>query len=212
VKIKQKFINRTIAGTVTILAILGSIPEVIQAKNAWSSYSNTSENIGLDIRLKQRGQIRPETSQRVVQTKRQNMGGGYSEVEATLYRDGSLRIQGSAIATERTQGVRATVNVVGYDRRGNTLFVSQPLDIPTACGKWDPSCSSRASGLSNQNISPEIAKYISHLHLEFSERQGPDIFQRTTQLIRQTCTSYNYLPVAARAAIAYQTGFPGCNF
>ncbi|MDJ1173880.1 tectonin domain-containing protein [Roseofilum capinflatum] len=155
----------------------------------------------------------PETSSQVNTNNSTRMNGGNSTAKATLYRGGRLVIEGEAIATERTQGVRSTVNVIGTDRRGRVLFVSQSLDIPTACGTWDPGCSSRRSGSSNQNISPEIAKYVSSLQIVFSERGGPTVIQRTTQQIRQACKTYTDLHPLVRAAIASATngGSEACN-
>ncbi len=107
-------------------------------------------------------------------------------------------------------GTRATVNVVGLDRKENVLFVSKHLDIPTACGRWD-TCSSDRRGRRDQQISPEIAKFVNRLRIHLSDRQGPSIYSRMTRAIRESCSTYDELPVTARAAIAAETGFPGCN-
>jgi hypothetical protein len=99
---------------------------------------------------------------------RRDMKGGYSTGKATLYRDGQLVIEGEAIATENLSGVRARVTVVGVDKNGNKIL-SEFLDIPTACGKWDH-CSSRRNGRRVQDISPKIAQGVTRLNLHFSER------------------------------------------
>ncbi|MEB3826077.1 hypothetical protein [Phormidium sp. CCY1219] len=104
----------------------------------------------------------------ITASSRSNMKGGYSTGKATLYRNGKLAIEGTAEATERLTGVKATVNVVGVDENGNVLF-SEFLDIPTACGKWD-ACSSRRNGRSDRYISPKIAQDVIRLNIHFSER------------------------------------------
>ena len=139
-----------------------------------------------------------------------DIGGGWGGAKATLYRSGLLVIEGRAVSNANNSGTRATVNVVGLDRKGNVLFVSKHLDIPTACGRWD-TCSSDRRGRRDQQISPEIAKFVNRLKIHLSDRQGPSIYSRITRAIRESCSTYDELPVAARAAIAYETGFPGCN-
>lgn len=156
-------------------------------------------------------QLPPESSSEVVGERYDNMGGGWGGAKATLYRNGLLVIEGRAVSNSFSSGTRTTVNIVGVDRNGNALFVSKHLDIPTACSRGDFTCPSDRSGRSDQNISPEIAKYVSRLNIHLSDRQGPTIYQNITRNIGEACTSYDELPIAVRAAIAIETGFPGCN-
>ena len=151
-----------------------------------------------------------ETSSEVVGERYEDMGGGWGGAKATLYRNGLLVIEGRAVSNANTSGTRTTVNVVGVDRRGNALFVSQHLDIPTACGRWD-TCPSDRSGRSDQQINPEIAKYVSRLNIHLSDRQGPTVYQNFVRNIREACSSYQELPAGVRQAIASQGGFSGCN-
>ena len=152
----------------------------------------------------------PENSSEVVGERYEDMGGGWGGARATLYRNGLLVIEGRAVSNANTSATRTTVNVVGVDSRGRAIFVSRHLDIPTACGRLD-TCSSDRSGRSDQNISPEIARYVSRLNIHISDRQGSSIYQNITRNITQACNSYDDLPVGVRAAIAAETGFPGCN-
>ncbi|CAO5073169.1 hypothetical protein MICAER10613_038830 [Microcystis aeruginosa] len=151
-----------------------------------------------------------ETSSEVVGERYEDMGGGWGGAKATLYRNGLLVIEGRAVSNANTSGTRTTVNVVGVDRRGNALFVSQHLDIPTACGRWD-TCPSDRTGRSDQQINPEIAKYVSRLNIHLSDRQGPNVYQNFVRNIREACSSYQELPAGVRQAIASQGGFSGCN-
>jgi uncharacterized membrane protein len=153
----------------------------------------------------------PESSSEVVGESYEDMGGGWGGAKATLYRNGLLVIEGQAVSNANNSGTRTTVNVVGVDRKGNAIFVSQPLDIPTACGRWDPSCPSDRRGRSDQNISPEVAKYVSRLNIHISDRQGPNIYNNFVRNIREACSSYDNLPQGVRAAVASQGGFSGCN-
>jgi uncharacterized membrane protein len=152
----------------------------------------------------------PESSSEVVGERYENMGGGWGGARATLYRSGQLVIEGRAVSNANNSGTRTTVNIVGVDRKGNAIFVSQPLDIPTACGRWD-TCSSDRRGRSDQNISPEVAKYVSRLNIHISDRQGSTIYNNFVRNIREACSSYDNLPPKVRSAVASQSGFSGCN-
>lgn len=153
----------------------------------------------------------PESSTEVVGESYEDMGGGWGGAKAILYRNGPLVIEGRAVSNANNSGTRTTVNVVGVDTRGNAIFVSQPLDIPTACGRWDPSCPSDRRGRSDQNISPEVAKYVSRLNIHISDRQGPTIYNNFVRNISEACSSFTNLPTGVRAAVASQGGFSGCN-
>lgn len=153
----------------------------------------------------------PEASTEVIATAQKNMGGGWAKAKATLYRNGLVVIEGQAVSNAAFTGTRATVNVIGVDRKGNALFVTQHLDIPTACSRTDATCSSNRTGSREERIPAEIAKYVSHMNIHFSERQGPNVFNSALRNIRDACSAYDELPVVARAAMAAYTGFPGCN-
>lgn len=156
------------------------------------------------------GEAPIETTPEVFVKRRQNIGAGWAEGRATLYRSGLLVIEGQARSRKNTSATRATINVVGLDRKGNVLFVSEHLDIPTACGRWD-TCPHDRTGRKNDTISPEIAKFVHRLKIHISDRGGRDFWESTTRVIRKSCGTYDKLPAAARAAIAAETGFPGCN-
>ncbi len=156
----------------------------------------------------------PETSPQVKAEKYLNMGGGWGGATATLNRDGYLVIEGRAVSDSATTATRTSVFVVGLDRRGRTLFVSKKYDIKTACGRWDPTCPSERVDTFTERIEPELARYVAQLNVYVGEH-GSTGFQasleRIKENIRATCSSYEDLPVAARAAIARLTGVPGCN-
>lgn len=155
--------------------------------------------------------LRPESTSEVVANSQRPIGGGWAKATATLYRNGLLVIEGQAVSTAAGTATRATINVVGVDRIGNAIFVSKHLDIPTACSKTDPTCSSNRTGSKQEQIPADIAKYVSHLNVHFSERNGPTVYQNLLRNIRETCNAYDELPIVARAAIAIYTSFPGCN-
>jgi hypothetical protein len=156
----------------------------------------------------------PETSPQVIAQNYVDMGGGWGGAKATLNRDGFLVIEGQAVSNANNTATRTSVFVVGSDRRGRTLFVSKKHDIRTACGRWDPTCPSKTASNFTENISPDLAKYVAQLNV-YADQHGSTGFQaslnRINQNIKAACASYDDLPVAARAAIAYETGFPGCN-
>lgn len=187
-------------------------PELVVGGRSYSPRKAVADpsNGSYYVNLTCRGETPIETTSEVVVERYDDIGGGWGGAKATLYRSGLLVIEGRAVSNSNTSGTRATVNVVGLDRNGNVLFVSQHLDIPTACGRWD-TCSSDRRGRSDQNISPEIAKFVNRLQIHISDRGGPSIYSRITRNIREACQSYDGLPSTARAAIASQTGFPGCQ-
>ena len=152
-----------------------------------------------------------ETSSEVVGERYEDMGGGWGGAKATLYRNGVLVIEGRAVSNANNSGTRTTVNVVGVDRRGNALFVSTHLDIPTACGRWDPTCPSDRRGNSTQQINSEVAKYVNRLNIHISDRNGPTVYQNFVRNIREACSSYQELPSSVRMGVAAQSGFSGCN-
>lgn len=157
------------------------------------------------------GETPIETTPEVIGERHVDIGGGWGGAKVTLYRNGLLIIEGRAVSNANTSATRATVNVVGVDRNGNALFVSRHLDIPTACGRLDPGCPSDRTGSSEQNISPEIARFVNRLNIHVSDRGGPGFFERTVRAINEACSSYDDLPQRARDAIAAEAGFSGCN-
>jgi hypothetical protein len=158
-----------------------------------------------------RNTLPPETSAEVRNQNYVDMGGGWAGAQATLYRNGLLVIASRAVSNARTSGTRGRVFVVGVDRRGRSLFVSESFDIPTACGRLD-TCSSDRSQNFQQRISPDLAMYVARLDVYPEDRGGGRSAREALRVtITESCAAYDDLPVAARAAIAYQTGFPGCN-
>ncbi|MGI0480476.1 hypothetical protein ACN4EE_06765 [Geminocystis sp. CENA526] len=151
----------------------------------------------------------PETGT-LTNSLQQRVGGGYTRANVNLYRNGSLMIHGENISTKRTQGVRGTVNVVGVDRKGNALFVSEPFDIKTACGTWDK-CPYHTLDFKEIKINPEIAQYVHKLDIYITERNGRTISEQFKRTISKSCSTYNNLPSPVRSAIGIQTGFSGCR-
>ncbi len=152
----------------------------------------------------------PVYSQAVSAERYDDMGGGWGGARATLSRNGLLVIDGRAVSNSRHRGTRTRVFVIGYDGQQNALFVSNVLDIPTACGTWDTCPDDRKRAL-QQQIHPAVAEYTRQLQLVIEDRSGPSVWQNATRNLTEACTSYDDLPVAVRVGIAYQTGFPGCN-
>jgi hypothetical protein len=177
----------------------------IYRSNTSSSTSTSSSSANL---------LAPETSPQVTAQNYVDMGGGWGGARATLNRDGYLVIEGQAVSNANNTATRTSVFVVGIDRRGRTLFVSNKYDIRTACGRWDPTCPSERADTFTESIAPELAQYVAQLNV-YAGEHGSTGFQasldRINQNVRAACASYDDLPVAARAAIAYKTGFAGCN-
>lgn len=136
--------------------------------------------------------------------------GQTGEATVTLNRSGRLYIEGRARSTDILHGTRATVTVVGLDRLGRELFVSQHYDIPTACSTTDPFCPSTTFGNNTQYIDPEIAKYVHSMQLEFTQRGSRSVSERVTRHILGACRSYTDLPPIVRVAIGTAaTGLSG---
>ena len=139
------------------------------------------------------------------------MGGGWAEASATFYRNGLLMVRGHARSDSNTSGVYAAYIVVGVDRRGRAIFVSNVLKMPTVCSKLD-TCSHNVSDTLRDNINPEIAKYVVKIDVYAkTTSQGHSFREATIRTITEACATYDDLPAIARAAIALETGFPGCN-
>lgn len=158
--------------------------------------------------------LSPETSGEVRAQKSASMGGGSGEGKATLYRNGNLVVEGYAVSTARTTATRTSIFVVGVDTKGRSLFVSKKFDVPTACAKWDASCSSKRRATFQQQISGDLAQYVARLDVYVADRGSGGVEGRLKQFvdnIKSSCAAYDDLPAIARAAIAYETGFPGCN-
>jgi hypothetical protein len=139
------------------------------------------------------------------------MGGGWAEASATFYRDGLLMVQGHARSDSLVSGVHAAYIVVGVDRKGRAIFVSNLLEMPTVCSKMD-TCSHNVNITLRDKINHEIAKYLAKINVyATSTSQGRSVRESVMRTLTEACATYDDLPAVARAAIAYQTGFPGCN-
>lgn len=137
--------------------------------------------------------------------------GGFAGAKVVFYRNGQYMIEARARSKSATEGVKASVLIVGVDQFGRALFVSPKFDIPTACSRWD-ACSSDRTEQFPASINPQIAQYVHKIHVYVSTRgkigSYRDTFRRT---IAQACGTYNDLPAAAKAAIAAEVGFAGCG-
>ena len=153
-----------------------------------------------------------ETSSEVRGGKRPtNMGGGWAEASATFYRNGLLVVEGHSRSDSRTSGTYAQIFVVGVDSRGRSLFVSNLFDMPTACSLLD-TCSSERRTNFQQRINSDLAQYVARVDVYVADRSGGRSAREAFKTaITESCAAYDDLPVAARAAIAYETGFTGCN-
>lgn len=142
---------------------------------------------------------------------KKSMGGGYAEAEATFYRNGLVIIPTHSVSRSFTNATKGSVFVVGSDTRGRALFASPVFDIPTACSRADTCSSNRRDTIQHQ-INSELAKYVAKIDVYVNDRSiGRSARQAFNTTITETCGSYDDLPVAARAAIAAETGFPGCG-
>ena len=152
-----------------------------------------------------------ETSGTVKSTNnRKSMGGGYAESEGTFYRNGLTVIETHSVSSSLTQGTKGSVFVVGSDSKGRALFASPVFNIPTACSKTDTCSSNRRDTIQHQ-VNSELAKYVAKIDVYVQDRGTPSLRQSINTTITQTCGTYDDLPPAAKAGIAYETGFAGCG-
>jgi hypothetical protein len=155
--------------------------------------------------------LAPETSGIVKgDNNKKSMGGGYAEAEATFYRNGLTVIATHSVSNSWAQGTKGSVFVVGSDSKGRALFASPVLDIPTACSKPDP-CSSNRRDTVQYQVNSELAKYVAKIDVYVQDRGTTSLRQSINRTITQTCGTYDDLPPAAKAGIAYETGFAGCG-
>lgn len=154
----------------------------------------------------------PQTSSEIRGKKEPtSMGGGWAEASATFYRNGLLIVEGHSRSDSRTSGTYAQIFVVGVDSRGRSLFVSNLFDMPTACSLLD-TCSSERRTNFQQRINSDLAQYIARVDVYVADRSGGRSAREAFRVtITESCAAYDDLPLAARAAIAAETGFVGCN-
>ena len=141
---------------------------------------------------------------------RKSMGGGYAEAEGTFYRNGLAVIETHSVSSSLTQGTKGSVFVVGSDSKGRALFASPVFEMPTACSKVDTCSSNRRDTIQHQ-VNSELAKYVAKLDVYVQDRGTSSLRQSINTTITQTCGTYDDLPPAAKAGIAYETGFAGCG-
>lgn len=132
----------------------------------------------------------------------EDIGGGWAGGKAVLYRNGSLIVTGRAASNANNSATYAGIYVVGVDSRGRALFVSDFFRLPTACGRWDPTCSSDTGGSYSMNVSPAIAQYVNRLDVIVSGRDQPSSWQRWRSNIQEAVKTYNDLPPEVKAAMA----------
>lgn len=166
----------------------------------------------VDLATSNANLLSPETSSEIRGGKGPtSMGGGWAEASATFYRNGLLVVEGHSRSDSRTSGTYAQIFVVGVDSRGRSLFVSNLFDMPTACSLLD-TCSSERRTNFQQRINSDLAQYIARVDVYVADRSGGRSAREAFRVtITESCAAYDDLPVAARAAIAAETGFAGCN-
>ena len=143
----------------------------------------------------------------------QSFGGGWAEASADLSRNGTLTVNTHARSDSCGRATRGSATIAGYDRQNNMLFVSRKFDMSTASSKCDfwSRKGDETRDLFTENIGKDIAPYISSLRVHVYQNDGPDLGKQLIGNIKSACETYDHLPTTARAAIAVQTGFPGCN-
>lgn len=195
-----------------------------QGSSAWSTRSNAEEakafvqqyclnnfNVSCDSRIAEiRDTVSPvkfaqPQTNTLSQQKYEDIGGGWAGAEVTLYRNGILVINGKAVSNARNSATRARVFVVGVDQAGNALF-AEGLDLPTACGRWDPSCPSSTGDSKQLQINSLIAKYATGLDIYVEDRNRPNGWERWRSNIKQAYKTYDELPPEVKAAIAAYVG------
>jgi hypothetical protein len=185
-----------------------NVGHVVTATNIYRS--NTSSGSG--ISSSGTNVLSAETSSEVRGGKGPtNMGGGWAEASGTFYRNGLLVVEGHSRSDSRTSGTYAQIFVVGVDSRGRSLFVSNLFDMPTACSLLD-TCSSERRTNFQQQVNSDLAQYVAKVDVYVADRSGGRSAREAFKTaITESCAAYDDLPVAARAAIAFETGFAGCN-
>ena len=149
------------------------------------------------------GLLPPPNSGPVTGRGRENIEGGYGEIEATFYpQAGRLSATTRAVTESTLNGVHAAGFIVGLDQQGQALFVTRTFDIPTSCGKADFTCqTTTAVGSYEEQVNPIIARYVTRLEVHVTSR-GDNMWSRLLNNVRQGVNTYNNLPPEVKAAIA----------
>ena len=100
------------------------------------------------------------------------MQGGVARATAHLYSNGIVSLKTEASSASNWKGVTASVFVIGVDEKGRALYISPNINIPTACGRKDPSsgCSHDVYGTGTDSMDPALAAYITRLDIYISKR------------------------------------------
>lgn len=146
--------------------------------------------------------LRPPTTSEARGESYKDIGGGWAGGTAVLYRNGSLIVNGRAVSNANNSATYAAMFVVGVDSRGRALFVSNLFNLPTACGQWDPTCSSDRSQSFQQSINSDLATYVDRLDVFVTGRDQPGGWQRWRTNIREAVNTWNDLPPEVKAAAA----------
>jgi uncharacterized membrane protein len=120
---------------------------------------------------------------------------------ATFYRDGTLQITGDAFSNQNYKGTKANVFVILVDGWGRALYVSPSYSIPTACGQFDPTCSSSARGSWTFQVPREVAPYIASVDVYIAGRAS-DYWRSRVSAINSAVKAYDDLDPRVKYAIA----------
>lgn len=130
-----------------------------------------------------------------------SLGGGGANGYAKFYRNGTLQISGEAWSDSKNTGTRADIFVILEDGLGRALYISNSHGIPTACGKWDASCSSSTRGAWTDSVPAAVAPYIRNLDVYIVSR-GSNFWRDRVNTINGAVKAYNDLDPAVKSAIA----------
>lgn len=129
------------------------------------------------------------------------MQGGVARANVHLYTDGLITFTTQASSAENYKGVKANVFVVAVDSQGRSLYVSPVINIPTACGRRDPSCHHDVTGGGEARMAPELAAIITRLDVYISGRTTDNwrhIWDTIHSGIEETCNAANDLPIPVK--------------
>lgn len=129
------------------------------------------------------------------------IGEGGANTSVTLYRNGFLTLSSEVWSDAKTEGVRAYVFVVFVDFKGRAIYVSNRFNLPTACGKWDPTCPDLRLVTNSQDLPEIVAKYTKQIDIYHGDRNTPDFWKQQVKNVKKAVNTYDDLPPEAKTAI-----------
>jgi hypothetical protein len=103
-------------------------------------------------------------------TGKQEVGHGkFMTTDATLYRNGLLKVNTYEENTSWIAGLRGLIFVVCVDAAGRAIWVSQVFQCPTRCSVPDVSCASNGGSNFLEQFPVAVGKYTSRLDINVAD-------------------------------------------